>query len=162
MMNLRTTLRISMIFIGFIVFSACSSDDDDSSSNNSSEAINEIVNNVQSGDWIITEFIDSGENEINHFTGYTFTFSSNGDLIATSSETTLNGTWSVTNDSNSDDDSPDDNDIDFNIFFNVAESNNFEDLNDDWDILSYSSSKIELIDISGGNGGTDYLTFEKN
>ena len=39
--------------------------------------------------------------------------------------------------------------------------NDFEDLNDDWDIISQSSSKIELIDISGGNGGTDYLTFEK-
>jgi hypothetical protein len=54
------------------------------------------------------------------------------------------------------DDSSDD--LDFNIFFNVA--NDFEDLNDDWDIISQSSSKIELIDISGGNGGTDYLTFE--
>jgi hypothetical protein len=40
--------------------------------------------------------------------------------------------------------------------------NDFEDLNDDWDIISRSSTKIELIDISGGNGGTDYLTFEKN
>ena len=38
----------------------------------------------------------------------------------------------------------------------------FEDLNDDWDFISQSSTKIELIDVSGGNGGTDYLTFEKN
>ncbi len=37
----------------------------------------------------------------------------------------------------------------------------FEELSDDWDIISHSSTKIELIDISGGNGGTDYLTFEK-
>lgn len=38
----------------------------------------------------------------------------------------------------------------------------FEELTDDWDIISQTSSKIELIDISGGNGGTDYLTFQKN
>lgn len=51
-------------------------------------------------------------------------------------------------------------DIDFNIYFNL--SNEFEDLNDDWDLISRSDSKIELFDVSGGNGGTDYLTFEKN
>ncbi|MCB0382605.1 MAG: hypothetical protein KDD05_04705, partial [Psychroserpens sp.] len=62
----------------------------------------------------------------------------------------------------SNDDSSSDDDIDFNIFFPVPDSNNFEDLNDDWDIVSTSSNTIELIDISGGNGGTDFLTFERN
>lgn len=37
-----------------------------------------------------------------------------------------------------------------------------DELTDDWDIISYSATKIQLIDVSGGNGGTDYLTFEKN
>ena len=69
---------------------------------------------------------------------------------------------SVTNDSNSDDDSSSDDDIDFNILFPVPDSNDFEDLNDDWDIVSSSSTRIDLIDISGGNGETDMLTFEKN
>jgi hypothetical protein len=41
-------------------------------------------------------------------------------------------------------------------------TNDFEDLNDDWDIISHSPTKIELKDVSGGNGGTDYLTFENN
>ena len=40
-------------------------------------------------------------------------------------------------------------------------TNNFEELNDDWDVVSQSATKIELIDVSGGNGGTDYLTFER-
>jgi len=43
------------------------------------------------------------------------------------------------------------------INFNLT--NDFEDLNDDWHFVSQSSTKIELIDISGG---TDNLTFEKN
>jgi hypothetical protein len=51
-------------------------------------------------------------------------------------------------------------DLDFNISF--ASPPDFEELSDDWDFISQSSSKIELIDVSGGNGGTDYLTFEKN
>jgi len=50
--------------------------------------------------------------------------------------------------------------MDFNLNFNVT--NNFQDLNDDWDFISQSETKIELIDISGGGGGTDYLTFVKN
>jgi hypothetical protein len=56
------------------------------------------------------------------------------------------------------DDSPG-SDMDFNIFFNLT--NNFEDLNEDWHIVSQSSTRIELIHVSGGNGGTDTLTFER-
>ena len=84
-------------------------------------------------------------------------------MVATNGTNTMTGTWSVTDDSNSSsDDSNDDDDIDFNIFFPVPDSNDFQDLNDDWDIVSTSSTRIELIDISVGNGGTDMLTFEKN
>jgi len=39
-------------------------------------------------------------------------------------------------------------------------SNDFEDQNEDWIFISQSFAKIELIHISGGNGGTDYLKFE--
>jgi hypothetical protein len=79
-------------------------------------------------------------------------------LTATNGTNTFTGFWSVTS-NNSNDDSPN-NDLDFNILF--ASPANFEDLSDDWDIVSRTTTKIELIDVSGGNGGTDYLTFEKN
>ena len=77
-------------------------------------------------------------------------------LNANNGSNNYDGTWSIT-DSNSDDDSQDD--LHFNIHF--TQNNEFEDLNDDWDILSNSDTKIELRDISGGNGGTDFLTFDK-
>jgi hypothetical protein len=38
----------------------------------------------------------------------------------------------------------------------------FEDLSDDRHILEQTADKIRLEDVSGGNGGTDYLNFEKN
>jgi hypothetical protein len=119
-------------------------------------SIAEVKSNVQTGTWRITKFIDSGKDETNYFTGYNFTFNSSGVLNANNGTNNYNGTWSIT-DSNSNDDSP--NDLDFNIYFNLT--NKFLDLNDDWDFISQSSTKIELIDVSGGNGGTDYLTFEK-
>lgn len=113
-----------------------------------------IENNMGSGTWIISSFIDSGNDETAHFSDFEFTFDPEGDLIATGSAVTYTGTWSI-KDNNSNDDSPDD--LDFNIYFSLT--NEFEDLNDDWDIVSQGELKIELVDISGGNGGTDSLTF---
>ena len=116
-----------------------------------------VQNNVQAGAWRITSFIDSGKDETSHLTGYSFTFDSNGTITSTNSSVTYSGTWSIT-DNNSNDDSPN-SDVDFNIFFNLT--NNFEDLSEDWQIVSQSSTRIELIHVSGGNGGTDALTFER-
>lgn len=145
-----------------LMSSTCSSDDDGGNPNDNSQQIAQIVNTAQSGTWRITNFNDSGQNETSDFAGYDFSFNSDGSLLATNGTNTMNGSWSVTDDSNSNDDSSNDDDIDFNISFPVPDTNNFEDLNDDWEIVSTSSTKIDLIDISGGNGGTDMLTFEKN
>lgn len=145
-----------------LMSSMCSTDDDDGSTNDNSQEIAQIENTAESGTWRITNFNDSGQNETSDFNGYDFTFNSDGSLVATNGSNTLTGTWSVTDDSNSSDDSSSDDDIDFNIFFPVPDDNDFEDLNDDWDVVTTTSTRIELIDVSGGNGGTDMLTFEKN
>ena len=150
---MKHTNLISLLLITIAVLStltSCTNDDP------VSPTPTVIEDNVKSGTWRITSFIDSGKDETNHFTGYSFTFGSNGTLTATNGSTVHTGTWSITN-GNSNDDSPDDED--FNIFFALA--NNFEDLNEDWHFISQSESKIELIHVSGGNGGTDSLTFEK-
>lgn len=112
---------------------------------------------MTSGTWKITLYNDSGTVKTSNFTGYNFTFGANNSLTASNSTNNYTGTWSVT-DSNSNDDSL--SDLDFNIIF--ASPANFQDLSDDWDIISRTDTKIQLIDVSGGNGGTDYLTFEKN
>jgi len=146
-----------------LILSSCSSDDDGNSPSNDLQQIAQIENDVESGTWRITNFIDSGQNETSDFAGYDFTFNTDGTLVATNGSNTQNGTWSITDDDDSDDDSSsDDDDIDFNIFFPVPDTNDFEDLNDDWDIVSASSTVIELRDVSGGSGDIDFLTFEKN
>lgn len=116
-----------------------------------------IESEIADGSWRISFFNDSGSNETANFNGYNFTFNNDGSLSASNGSNTYSGTWSIT-DSNSDDDSADD--LDFNINFNLT--NDFEDLNDDWDIVSHTSTELKLIDVSGGNGGTDELTFVKN
>lgn len=122
---------------------------------------------AQTGQWSITYFFDTDSDETSDFTGYVFTFSPDGSVTAEKDGTQVTGTWSVTSDSGSSsddsDDSPDDSDdsddVDFNLLFTAPAD--FEELSDDWDILEYTDNRIRLIDVSGGNGGTDYLTFEK-
>lgn len=149
--------NILTILIFTITLISCSTDDSNNSGNGNSGSIESSEEITQTGTWRVTNFIDSGNNETSDFNGFVFTFASSGTLTASNGTITYNGTWSITNSSSSSSD-----DLDFNIFFNVSEDNDFEDLNDDWDIVSISDNKIDLIDISGGNGGTDLLTFETN
>ncbi len=116
-----------------------------------------VQNNVQTGGWRITSYIDSGKDETSHYNGYTFTFQTNGTLTATNGSITNSGTWNI-GDNNSSDDSV--TSLHFNIVFNAG--TDFEKLTEDWNFISQSSNRIELIHVSGGNGGTDYLTFEKS
>lgn len=136
------------------VASMCSSDDNSSSSQDPTP----VVNTATQGTWRVTSYIDSGTDETNHFAGYNFTFATGGVLSAANGTNTYTGTWSVTTDT-SNDDNPS-SDLDFNIFF--ASPADFADLSDDWDVVSYSDTSISLIDVSGGNGGTDTLVFTKN
>lgn len=149
---MQQSKRILMGLVVLFLLLSCEKEE-----NNTNNSIQDTVQtNAQSGTWQIVKFIDSGKDETNHFTGYSFSFQSSGVVVATNGSNSYSGTWSIS-DSNPNDDSKDD--LHFNLLFNLT--NDFEDLNDDWDFISQSATRIELIDISGGNGGTDYLTFEK-
>lgn len=148
---------ITICLIGVFTITSCNKDDN-SSSNGNADAIKDIV---QNGTWKITKFIDSATDETYHFTGYNFTFQTSGILTAENGTNTHQGSWSITNDDNSNDDDNYQNDLHFNINFAPTISN-FEELTDDWHFISNSDTKIELIDVSGGDGSTDYLTFERN
>ncbi|QBA64758.1 hypothetical protein [Muriicola soli] len=144
-----------------IVLSSCSSDNNDEEMQTSSQSVEAVSNLVVSGSWTITSYVDSGTDETSDYSGYSFSFNTDGSLEAVNGTTVITGSWSVTNDDNSDDDDYDSmDDVDFNIFFSAPPA--FEELTDDWDIASRSSNRIELIDISGGDGSTDTLVFEKN
>lgn len=154
---MRKNVILLAMMMGAFLASSCSSDDNGASTNH--PTANEIIQVVSSGTWRITSYIDSGNDETADFAGYNFAFTASTNIVAAANGTdTYSGIWSVENDS--DDDEP--HDIDFNLAFTAPSPQSFIDLSDDWDILEHTATKIRLIDVSGGNGGTDYLTFEKN
>jgi hypothetical protein len=151
--KIKFSLVIAMLFI-LTTSSMCSSDDNPTSSNNNPDDVINIVNN---GTWRITYYYDTDHEETTNFNGYNFTFGASNVLTASNGTNNYTGSWSVT-DSNSNDDNI--SDLDFNIAFTAPVQ--FEELTDDWEIIEKSTTVIRLKDVSGGNGGIDYLTFTKN
>jgi hypothetical protein len=120
-----------------------------SCSNNSTSITPSTTAFIEQGNWKITYFEDNSKNETALYSGFVFHFNSNGNVSATSASVTVNGTWSSGNDDSQD-----------KLYLNFTTSP-FDDLSEDWHVVEQNSSTIKLEDVSGGNGGTDYLTFEK-
>ncbi len=164
---MKNLMKINAIVLLIaLTLMGCSKDDNNNiiEENNNSTSAERVISTAQSGSWRISLFSEDGRDETSDFAGYVFNFNSDGTVVATKGNTTVNGTWSVMDDSSNssnDDDGNSTDDDDFIIFFNVPQDSDFDDLNDDWDIISVTANKMELIDISGGNGGTDLLTFVK-
>jgi hypothetical protein len=143
------------VLLALLFITAC--DDDDNSSNSK---ITEVKNTAIDGQWKVTYYFDTDTDETANFNGYVFDFGSNDVITATKGSTAHSGSWSVTDDVSGDDNSKGEfDDIDFNIAF--SSPSDFEELSEDWEIISQTATKIELRHVSGGGGGTDLLTFGK-
>ena len=129
----------------FLVFGLSSCAKDKSSTDPSTSDI------VGQGTWKITLYNNNGNEETQNFAGYTFTFNSNGAIAAVKNASTMNGTWNTGAD-----------DSHNKLILDFGMEVQFSELNEDWVILEQTASKIRLEHVSGGNGGTDLLTFEKN
>jgi len=110
----------------------------------------ELTNILMDAQWYVQSYIDDGDDETNDYNGYNLTFNTDGSVIAENSNNTITGTWSVVNSSNG---------LDVILDFGTAMP--FDEFNDDWDVVTYTTTSVKLFDISGGNGGTDYLSFQK-
>ncbi|MEY2693295.1 MAG: hypothetical protein RIT03_1686 [Bacteroidota bacterium] len=145
------TLFISALVLLYSTASSCSSEDA-STSNSASD----VANLVGNGTWRISYFYDTDHEATASFAAFTFTFAANSVLSATNGTDSYLGIWSIS-DSNSDDDTL--SDLDFIIGIDLTV--NSGELNSSWEIIQKSATEIKLRDVSGGNGGTDYLTFTK-
>lgn len=110
-----------------------------------------VSNTVVSGTWRITYYWDTDHEETTNYTGYAFTFSSNGTVTAVQGGTTVSGSWSTGLD-----------DSKTELVLTFASPASFVEISDDWEVIEQTSTKIRLRDVSGGNGGVDQLVFERN
>lgn len=146
---MKNILRISVLSIILMTVIASCKKDDDSSTNSSPSSSTALNNGIKQGTWRISYFNDSGNDETSHYTDYMFQFNSNGTVTANKSGNSVSGNWSTGND---------DSTAKLLLNFNVIP---FTELNEDWHLIEQSSNLIKLEHVSGGNGGTEYLTFEK-
>ena len=132
------------------VFTACNKNDGNNPSSVSTAAVNSTVT---SGTWRVTLFNDSGTDETSNFSGFNFTFASSGSLAAVNGILSISGTWITRVDVSK---------IKLTINFPSPSVSAFLDLNEDWEVTGRTDTQVTMQHISGGAGGTDYLTIQKN
>jgi len=109
-----------------------------------------LVQALATGDWYVTYYFDDID-ETTDFDGFVFNYSADGTATATNLGGTTNGSWSTS----SGDETP----LELNLNYGTASP--LDGLAEDWDVLEVTSEIIRLKDISGGDGSTDFLTFER-
>lgn len=129
------------------LFASCKKDDSGTSASALALSTNATVS---TGNWRVTYFFDDTD-ETSDFAGYSFTFTPGGTVTAVRTGSTVTGTWGTGFD-----------DSKAKLLLAFTSPDDFLELNEDWHILERTDTKIKMQHISGGNGGTDYLTFERN
>ncbi len=119
--------------------------------NNAGGDVAQIKEWMTMGEWIVANYNDSGQDDTGLFEGYGLDFLENGGVIAESANSLIDGEWNVYRDNS--------NVLRFDL--NFGNDQPFNELNDDWRIVEVSANRIELKDISGGDGTVDILVFEK-
>jgi len=138
-----------LILLAIVVFASCSSDDD--SGNVNTNEFEQIKTTLTQGEWMVSKLIDGQSDHTIEFESFVFTFREDGTVLAQNDLFTENGNWAYDNSSSSSEE----------LVLQFSETTPFDEINDDWDIVSVTNSKVELSDVSGGNGDVELLTFTK-
>lgn len=101
------------------------------------------------GLWIVASYTEDADDQTSDYAGYELDFNMDGTVSASNGSNTNNGTWSVFSSGNQ-------------MTLNFGTDMPFEEFNDDdWDVISVTSTEVVIQDVSGGGGGTDTLTLQK-
>ena len=149
-MKLNTLLLT--LFASLLLASCSKKDDENNNDTNTNDTSSSAVSTtISGGNWKITYFWDTDHDETANFAGYKFTFTGGGKINVVRAASSQSGTWSIGTDNSK-----------TKLIITFPAGGNFEDLNEDWEVTERTNTTIKLQHISGGGGGTDFLTFEKN
>lgn len=139
-----------IIAIGLVVMSLSCTKDSINPDGTDDISPAKVSQTLSAGEWVITHFFDSDKDETDHYNGYVFTFNTDGKLLAAKGSSVTTGSWTQGSD-----------DSQTKLIIDFSTPEDLEELSEDWRVLERTDSKVRLQHVSGGNGGTDLLTFEK-
>lgn len=145
--NKKIMKKILLLFT-IIAFASCSSDDDSGDANTTD--FEQIETILPQGDWEVSKFMDDETDSTNDFESFVFTFDEDGTVVAQNDLFTENGTWAYDNSSSTEEE----------LVLQFSQTTPFNRINDDWEILSVSNSKVELSNINSEDN-LQLLTFTK-
>jgi len=143
---MKKIFALATVFIA-LGLTSCKKDEPSTSNITTSN----VTTTVSAGTWRVTYYWDTNRDETANFNGFNFTFGASNLVSASNGILNINGTWAIAND-----------DSKVKLILAFTTNANFIEISDDWHVIERTDTKIRLQDVSGGNGGTDYLTFEKN
>lgn len=116
----------------------------------------EIRSIMLEGEWIVAQYQDSGVDITQEFEGYDFNFQPEHLVtVSTNMDPLFNGLWRVIRNYESK----------LKVYLNFGDDAPFEELTDDWDLVSISADRIELKDWNDdaepGTAAYDILVFER-
>jgi hypothetical protein len=134
MKSARLTFVIS--FISLLFFSSCKKEP--------------VARVLTHGTWKVTVFSENGIDETFQFLGYEFIFHGNETVEAIRGNSKIRGSWSTAGEYDNND-----------LFLNFGDAAPLNELNEIWQVLENRPAQVRLAHATGGNGGTDMLTLER-
>lgn len=123
MKNLSRSI-IALGVLSLMLLSSCKKDDPADTSTS-------VVQIVTTGSWRIASFSETDEDKTSDFSGYSFSFNSNGQLTASHSSGNTTGSWGWDDSSSK-------------FIISIGVSKPLSELSDDWIILEKTENLVRL------------------
>ena len=144
----------TLLLSSLLLLASCNKNNDDDHID-PDQAVSDIGTYIVVGDWEISSYKEADLDKTADYSAYTFTFNEDGVVSAFSTPEMLTGAWRLLIS-----DDPDLH-VHFDLLFGVADTHPFDGLNGDWDLVSYTDTKLSLKDANSSGTERDILVFTK-
>ena len=138
-----------LLILSIITLASCSSDDD--AGDVITNEFERIITVLPQGTWVVTKLIDGNEEHTAAFESFIFTFNEDGTVVSETDLFSEPGQWSYVSTSQDGE----------QLILEFSDTTPFDEITDDWTIVSVTNSQVELSDSGDIQGDTNFLVFKK-
>ena len=124
-------------------------EDDDNDYNDNDVDDTDFINVLKEGSWKVTYFFEESD-QTHAFEGISFTFSADGTAQALSGSDVVNGTWDSDGDNGH-----------LEVEFDFEQHLPYDKISEDWEIIEFTETKIQMEHKSDDGTHVRLLTFER-